>query len=52
MEKEGFTVYLLDDIEVLKRPTKPSAKSIKEKYYWKEFTKPELKEKVDAAIQE
>ena len=52
MEREGLTVYLLDDIDLLKRPSKPTAKSIKEDYYWKDFTKEELKEQLDEAIQE
>ncbi|RED44707.1 ParB/RepB/Spo0J family partition protein [Seonamhaeicola aphaedonensis] len=50
MEKEGLTVYLLDDIDLLKRPSKPTTKSIKEDYYWKEFTKEELKKQLDGAI--
>lgn len=52
MEKEGLTVYLLDDVDLLQRPTKPTAKSVKEHYYWKDFSKQELKEQLDEATKE
>ncbi|RDY57941.1 ParB/RepB/Spo0J family partition protein [Flagellimonas nanhaiensis] len=52
MEKEGMTVYLLDDIDILKRPKKPTAKSVKEDYHWKEFTEQELQEELNDAIKD
>lgn len=52
MEKKGLTIYLLDDVEILEKPIKPTTKSIQEQYHWKEFTNKELKEQLKEALQD
>ncbi len=50
MEKQGFTVYLLDDVETIEKPVKPTIEAIKEEWAFDDPTKEEIQEEFDAEM--
>lgn len=51
LEKNGFKVYLLDNVEIIENPTEPTIKAIEIEYQHYDYSEDELKEKLDEAIQ-
>ncbi|MHA7056505.1 ParB/RepB/Spo0J family partition protein [Aquimarina sp. M1] len=51
LEKNGLKVYLLDDVEVIKNPMKPTIEDIKKEYQHYDYSEDELKAELDEAIQ-
>ena len=51
MEKNGFKVYLLDDVEIIEKPTKPTIETIKIEYQHYDYSEDELKAELKEAIQ-
>ncbi len=50
LEENGLAVHLMDDMEILEKPIKPTAELIRKKSYWKELTDDEMKEKLNKAL--
>src|SRR5680860_1169109 len=50
LKENGFTVHLMDDMEILTEPVEPTAELIRKKTYWKEFTDEEMKEELEKAM--
>ena len=51
MEKNGFKVYLLDDVEIIKESTKPTTEAIKKEYQHYNYSEDELKAELKEAIE-
>lgn len=51
LEKNGLKVYLLDDIEVIENPIKPTIEAIQEEYQHYDYSEDELKAELDEAMQ-
>lgn len=51
MEKNGFKVYLLDDVEIIENPIKPTIEAIKIEYQHCDYSEDELKAEFKEAIQ-
>ncbi|WP_075344100.1 ParB/RepB/Spo0J family partition protein [Tenacibaculum agarivorans] len=52
MKTKGLKIYLLDSIEYLKKPVKPTKKAIKEDWEDYDYSKEELQEEYDAQIKD
>ena len=52
LEKNGMKVYLLDDVEIIEEPTKPTIEAIKIEYQHYDYSEDELKAELDKAIQQ
>ncbi|WP_237274461.1 ParB/RepB/Spo0J family partition protein [Tenacibaculum ovolyticum] len=50
LEKNGLKVYLLDDVEIIEKPTEPTLELIKEEYRNYDYTEEELKEELNEAV--
>jgi len=51
LEKSGFKVYLLDDVEIIEAPIEPTIESIKIEYQHYDYSEDELKAELEEAIQ-
>ena len=51
LEKSGLKVYLLDDVEIIQEPTKPTIEAIKIQYQHYDYSEDELKAELEEAIQ-
>ncbi len=51
LEKNGLKVYLLDDVEIIEKPIKPTLESIKEEYRNYDYKEDELNEQLKEAIE-
>jgi ParB family transcriptional regulator, chromosome partitioning protein len=51
LEKNGLKVYLLDDVELIEEPTKPTIEAIKIEYQHYDYSEDELKAELKEAIQ-
>ncbi|MCC4213561.1 ParB/RepB/Spo0J family partition protein [Leeuwenhoekiella parthenopeia] len=51
LEKSGLKVYLLDDVEIIENPIKPTMDAIKIEYQHYDYSEDELKAELDEAIQ-
>ena len=51
LEKNGLKVYLLDDIEIIEKPIKPTIEAIKVEYQHYDYTEDELNEELKEAIE-
>ncbi|MFD0863879.1 ParB/RepB/Spo0J family partition protein [Sungkyunkwania multivorans] len=51
LEKNGLKVYLLDDVELIEEPTKPTIEAIKIEYQHYDYSEDELKAELEEAIQ-
>ena len=51
LEKNGLKVYLLDDVEIIENPIKPTLEGIKEEYRNYDYSEEELKEEYDEAFE-
>ena len=51
LEKNGLKVYLLDDVEIIEKPIKPTLESIKEEYRNYDYKEDELNEELKEAIE-
>jgi ParB family chromosome partitioning protein len=51
LEKNGLKVYLLDDVEIIEKPIKPTLESIKEEYRNYDYTEDELNEELKETIE-
>ncbi|WP_417364077.1 ParB/RepB/Spo0J family partition protein [Galbibacter sp.] len=49
--KSGLKVYLLDDVEIIEKPTKPTIEAIKIEYQHYDYSEDELKAELEEAIQ-
>ena len=49
LEKNGLEIYLLDDVEIIEEPIKPTLEAVKEEYQHYDYTKDELKEEFEEA---
>tara|TARA_R110002074_G_scaffold121331_2_gene255700 strand:- start:106 stop:1902 length:1797 start_codon:yes stop_codon:yes gene_type:complete len=51
LEKNGLKVYLLDDVEIIENPIKPTIEDIKKEYQHYDYSEDELKAELDGAMQ-
>jgi len=51
LKKNGLKVYLLDDVEILEKPIKPTLESIIEEYRNNDYTEDQLNEELKEAIE-
>jgi ParB family chromosome partitioning protein len=51
LEKNGLKAYLLDDVEIIEEPTKPTIEDIKVEYQHYDYSEDELKAELEEAIQ-
>ena len=51
LEKNGFKVYLLDDVEIIEKPIEPTMEAIKIEYQHYDYSEDELKAELDEATQ-
>jgi len=51
LEKSGLKVYLLDDVEIIENPIKPTIEAIKIEYQHYDYSEDELKAELEEAIQ-
>ena len=51
LEKSGLKVYLLDDVEIIEEPTKPTIETIKIEYQHYDYSEDKLKAELEEAIQ-
>lgn len=51
LEKNGLKVYLLDDVEIIENPIKPTIEAIKIEYQHYDYSEDELKAELEEAIQ-
>ncbi|WP_452222253.1 ParB/RepB/Spo0J family partition protein [Lacinutrix salivirga] len=51
LEKKGLKVYLLDDIEIIEKPIKPTIEAIKTEYQHYDYSEDELKAELEEANQ-
>jgi ParB family chromosome partitioning protein len=51
LEKKGLKVYLLDDVEIIENPIKPTIEDIKREYQHYDYSEDEFKAELDEAIQ-
>ncbi|MBZ0328684.1 MAG: ParB/RepB/Spo0J family partition protein [Altibacter sp.] len=51
LEKSGLKVYLLDDVEIIENPIKPSIEAIKIEYQHYDYSEDELKAELEEAMQ-
>ncbi|PHQ27930.1 ParB/RepB/Spo0J family partition protein [Leeuwenhoekiella nanhaiensis] len=51
LENNGLKVYLLDDVEIIENPIKPTMDAIKTEYQHYDYSEDELKAELDEAIQ-
>ena len=51
LEKNGLTVYLLDDVEIIENPIVPTIEAIKKEYQHYDYSEDELKAELDEAMQ-
>ncbi|MFC4689942.1 ParB/RepB/Spo0J family partition protein [Dokdonia genika] len=51
LEKNGLKVYLLDDVEIIEEPTKPTIEAIEIEYQHYDYSEDELKAEWEEAIQ-
>ncbi len=51
LEKSGLKVYLLDDVEIIEEPTKPTIETIKIEYQHYDYSEDKLKVELEEAIQ-
>ena len=49
LEKNGLEIYLLDDVEIIEEPIKPTLEAVKEEYQHYDYTKDELKKEFEEA---
>lgn len=52
LEKSGFKVYLLDDLDLLTNPVKPTLESIKEDYKHYDYTEDQFKSALEEALED
>lgn len=52
MEKQGFTVHLTDDLEIIEEPVQPTLESIKEIYRHHKYSVEELQTELEEAMEE
>ncbi|MEO1013439.1 MAG: ParB/RepB/Spo0J family partition protein, partial [Bacteroidota bacterium] len=52
MEENGLETYMMDDMDVLKNPVKPTAESIRNEYHWQEWTDDEVKEELEDRLED
>ncbi|MAD98269.1 MAG: partitioning protein [Flavobacteriaceae bacterium] len=52
LEKNGFKVYLLDDVEIIENPIEPTIEAIKIEYQHYDYSEDELKAELDEAMQD
>ena len=52
MEKQGLTVHLPDELEIIEEPVEPTLETIKEEYRHYDYSEDELKEELDGAMEE
>ena len=52
MEKQGLTVHLPDELEIIEEPLEPTLETIKEEYRHYDYSEDELKEELDGAMEE
>lgn len=52
LEKNGFKVYLLDDVEIIENPIEPTIEAIKIEYQHYDYSEDELKAEFDEAMQD
>jgi len=50
MEKQGLTVHLTDELEIIEEPIEPTLDIIKEEYRHYDYSKDELQEELDEAM--
>ncbi|THV57333.1 ParB/RepB/Spo0J family partition protein [Flagellimonas alvinocaridis] len=51
LEKNGLTVYLLDDVEIIENPIEPTIEAIQKEYQHYDYSEDELKAELDEAMQ-
>ncbi|CAG2534405.1 ParB family [Maribacter dokdonensis] len=51
LEKNGLKVYLLDDVEIIENPFKPTIEAIKKEYQHYDYSEDELKAELKEAMQ-
>ena len=51
LEKNGLKVYLLDDVEIIENPIKPTIEDIKKEYQHYDYSEDEFKAELDEALQ-
>ena len=51
LENGGLKVYLLDDVEIIEKPTKPTIEAIKKEYQHYDYSEDEFKAELDEALQ-
>ena len=51
LENSGLKVYLLDDVEIIERPTEPTIEAIKKEYQHYDYSDEELKEEYNEAFE-
>ncbi len=51
LENNGLKVYLLDEVEIIEEPTKPTIEAIKIEYQHYDYSEDELKAELEEAIQ-
>ena len=52
LEKNGLKVYLLDDVEIIENPIKPTIEDIKKEYQHYDYSEDEFKAELDEALQQ
>jgi len=51
MEKQGLTVHLFDDVDIIEQPVQPTTASVKEEYFDEEATEKDIQEELDEALE-
>ena len=51
LEKKGLKVYLLDDVEIIEEPIKPTIEAIKKEYHHYDYSEDELKAELEEAVE-
>jgi len=51
LEKNGLKVYLLDDVEIIEEPIKPTKEAIQTEYQHYDYSEDELKTELEEAVQ-
>ena len=52
MEKQGFTISMIDELEIIKKPVEPTLEAIKYQNRFYEYTDQQLQENLDEALEE
>jgi ParB family chromosome partitioning protein len=51
MEKNGLKVYLLDDVEIIEKPIKPTSEAVKVEFRHYDYTEDELNEELKQSVE-